>query len=126
MNASSDLHWASSSAQSLFGESHYMENEDAIKYIIGEESRDFNVDASTSWDNLASYMMTVQRTIDQQDNEEVYQDYEKKLDEDNDELSVVSETNEVSKSERNQEKKSWSKRKLFKKALSGKKIHLSY
>lgn len=103
-NASIDLEWAASSALSLFGASRYMDDEDALKYIIGlEESASSGLDASSSWRNLATYMTRVQRTMNKQDNKEHQVEQTEKLDD----LSVASEQKETQ--EGKHRKKTWSK-----------------
>ena len=105
----------------IFGASFYMDNDDARKYIIGCRDPKEDLDASSSWKNLASYMMTLQKTINQREKEEEYHGNEKMLSkDDDDDLSLASEHNEeVPLTERKQKKK-WS---VFKKTRPDKKIH---
>lgn len=130
-----------SSMASLFGASLYMDNDDAMKYIIGQEdTRDEDFDASlksiceesnreqkdfdTSWSNLASYMMTVQKTIDRSGGQRKDEDCN------DDDLSVASsDMNQDDKDpaailpEWKPKKTKWSR---FKRTISAKKIQTQY
>lgn len=106
--------WDSSMA-SLFGASLYIKNDDARKYILGcEDTRERDFD--TSWNDLASYMVKVQKTIDRSgegNEEECNHD---------DLMSVVSsewEEDQAATSE-DKVKTRWS---MFKRTIAGKKMH---
>lgn len=124
----SNLEWGASSALSLFGASLYMNNNDARKYIIGcEDHLKEDLDAGSSWNNLASYMKTVQNMIDQQENEgECHNDNLVVFSKNLDDLSVASESESNSQTHVSDEKQKHRKRKkwsIFKKILPSKKTH---
>jgi len=121
----SSLEWAASSAMSLFSASNYMNDYDARKYIIGCENSARDSDFNSSWNNLASYMMNVQETIDQREKEEVDNGNDDTISTaDDDDLSIVSaEQDQVPITAKGKQNKKWSK---FKKTLSSKKLHAQH
>ena len=122
LNASAEL------ASSLFGSSMYLNNDDALKYILGRgDSIDQQNDAGSSYVNLASYMMTLNLDQNEEEDEVLRENGLGKKSEEELNLSLLSvaasEPDEAPAADGKPKKNLLSHIPMFKKTKSNRKIH---